>query len=141
MVLINLSHSLPTVRQRATVKGVRMYSDRGKGTMTRVVGIVIALPYRGMEAVASVMSWVRAPCGGSLAAQAEWVRRPSLDGVGRVGLCVRGPEGSGESNLRPGPWGVGRVGTCVRGPEGSGESELASEALGGRASRNLRPRP
>ena len=86
------------------------------------------------------------------------VRRPSLDGVGRAGNCVRGPEGSDESelasealrgqasrnetelasealrcrasrNLRPRPWGVGRVGTCVRGPEGSGELELASEAL------------
>jgi len=69
-------------------------------------------------------------------------RCPSLDGTGRVGTGVRGPVGSGESelasealrgrtsrNLRPRPWGVGRVGTCVRGPEGSAESELASEAL------------
>ena len=42
---------------------------------------------------------------------------------------------------RPIPEGVGRVGTDVRDPEGSGESELVSDALWGRASRNLRPMP
>jgi hypothetical protein len=93
-----------------------MYSDRGKATVTGVVGTVIALHCGGMEAVASVMSWVRAPAVEVLLPRRSGVRRPSLDGVGRAG-------------------------NCVRGPGGSGESELTSEALRGRASRNLRPRP
>jgi len=84
--------------------------------MTRVVGTVVTLPCYGMGVIAPVTSWVRAPCGGSLA-----------------DLVERGPA--------PEPRRIGRDGTCVRGPEGSGESELAFEALGGRASRNLRPRP
>ena len=65
-----------------------MYSDRGKATVTRVVGIVIALPCHGMEAVASVMSWVRAPCGGSLAALAEWSPAPD-PGRGRASRKLR----------------------------------------------------
>ena len=79
------------------MKEVRAHSEKGDAAVPRVVGIVVALSCRGMEAIVSVMSWVRAPCGGSLAAQAEW--RPSLDGVGRVGTCVRDPGGSGESEL------------------------------------------
>jgi hypothetical protein len=65
-----------------------MYSDRGKATVTGVVGTVIALHCGGMEAVASVMSWVRAPGGGSLVAQAEWV--PALEpGRGRASRKLR----------------------------------------------------
>ena len=70
-----------------------MYSDRGKATVTGVVETVVALPCRVMGAVASVMS------GEVLLPRWSGVRRPSLDGVGRVGTCVRGPEGSGESEL------------------------------------------
>ena len=87
-----------------------MYCDRGKATVTGVVETVVALPCRIMGAVASVMSEE------VLLLRWSGVRRPSLDGVGRNGACVRDPERSGES-------------------------ELASEALRGRASRNWRPRP
>ena len=66
MVLINLPHSLSTVRQYATVKEVRMHSERGKATVTRVVGTVGTLPCCGMGVIALVTSGVRAPYGGSL---------------------------------------------------------------------------
>jgi len=97
--------------------------------VTRVVGTVGTLPCCGMGVIALVTSWVRTPYGGSL-----------------VDLVERGPtpeprRDRARRNLRPKPRRVERVGTCIRGPEGSGESELASEALRGRASRNLRPRP
>jgi hypothetical protein len=101
VVLINLPHSLSTVRRYATVKEVRAHSGKGDA---EVVGIVVALPCCGMEAIASVTSGVWAPYGGSL-----------------VDLVERDPA--------PDP---GR---------GSGELELASDALRGRASRSLRPRP
>ena len=55
-MLINLPHSLSTVRQYTTVKEVRSHSERGKAAVPRVVGIVVALPCCGMEAIASVMS-------------------------------------------------------------------------------------
>jgi hypothetical protein len=87
-----------------------MYSDRGKATLIGAVETVVALPCRVMGAVASVTS------GEVLLTRWSGVWRLSLDGIGRVG-------------------------TGVRGPVGSGESELASEALRGRASRNLCPRP
>ena len=104
MVLINLPHSLSTVRRYATVKEVRAHSGKGDAAVHKVVGIVVALPCCGMEAIASVTSGVWALYGGSL-----------------VDLVERDPA--------PDP---GR---------GSGESELASDALKGRASRSLRPRP
>jgi len=66
---------------------------------------------------------------------------PEAEGIGRGGVRVRGPEGSGESELMPQAEGIDRGGVRVRGPEGSGESELASEALRGRARRCQRPRP
>ena len=66
MVLINLSHSLSTVRQDAIVKEVRMYSDKGKATVPGVVGTVGTLPCCGMGVIALVTSGVRAPYGGSL---------------------------------------------------------------------------
>ena len=66
MVLIYLSHSLSTVRQYATVKEVRMYSDRGKATVPGVVGTVGTLPCHGMEVIALVTSRVWAPYGESL---------------------------------------------------------------------------
>ena len=67
-----------------------MYSDRGKATVTGVVGTVGTLPCHGMEAIASIMSWVRAPCGGSLAAQAEWGLAPEPGrGRARRSLCPR----------------------------------------------------
>ena len=129
MTLVNLPHPFFAVRQYATVKEIRLHSERGKATVTRVVGTVDTLPCCGMGVIAPVTSWVRAPCGGNL-----------------VDLVERGPASEARRdrarrNFRPRPGGVGRVGTCVRDPDGSGESGLASEALMGRASRNLRPRP
>ena len=56
--------------------------------MLRVVGTVVALPCRGMGVVAPVMSWVRAPCGGSLAAQVEWGPAPE-PGRGRARRGLR----------------------------------------------------
>ena len=72
-----------------------MYSDRGNATVTGVVETVVALPCRVMGAVASVMS------GEVLLPRWSGVRRPSLDGVGQNGACVRGPGGSGESEVMP----------------------------------------
>jgi len=43
-----------------------MHSDRGKATVTGVVGTVGALPCCGMGVIALVTSGVRAPYGGSL---------------------------------------------------------------------------
>ena len=56
VVLIYLSLSLSTVRQYAAVKEVRAHSEKGDAAVPRVVGIVVALPCCGMEAIASVMS-------------------------------------------------------------------------------------
>ena len=111
MVLINLPHSLSTVRLYATVKEVRAHSEKGDAAVPRVVGTVVALPCCGMGDIASVMSWVRAPCGGSLAAQVEWGLVPeSGRGRARRNLTSEAlPEGSGESEL------------VVRGPGGSVE--------------------
>ena len=97
--------------------------------MIGAVETVVALPCRVMGAVASVTS------GEILLTRWSGVRRPSLDGIGRVGTGVRGPEGSGESELASEALG-GRASRILRPrPWGSGESnELASEALGGRAS-------
>ena len=67
MTLVNLPHPFFTVRQYTTVKEVRLHSERGKATVTRVVGTVAALPCCGMGVIAPVTSWVRAMCGGSLA--------------------------------------------------------------------------
>ena len=91
VVLINLPHSLSTVRRYATVKEVRSHSERGEAAVPRVVGTVNTLPCCGMGVIAPVTSWVRAPCGGSLAAQVEWGPAPE-PGSGRA---IR--------NLRPRP--------------------------------------
>jgi len=116
-MLINLPHSSFTVGQYTTVKEVRLHSHRGKATVTRVAGIVASMPCCDMGVTAPVTSWVRAACVGSLALdRAKWHWRPS-------------------------PRGVGRDGTRVRGPEGSGKTELAPEAQQGRTRRSLRPRP
>jgi len=70
-----------------------------------VVGIVAAMSCRGMRVTASVTSWVRAPCVGSLA-----LRR----GLGRDGVGARAQEGSGEAELAPEAKGVGRAGAHAR---------------------------
>ena len=88
VVLINLSHSLSTVRRYATVKEVRSHSERGEAAVLGVVGTVVALPCRSMGVIASVMSWVRASCGGSLAAQVEWGPAPE-PGRGRARRSLR----------------------------------------------------
>jgi len=67
VALVNLPHSSFTVRQYTTVKVVRLHSERGKATVTRVVGIVAAMPCCDTEVTAPVTSWVRAPCVRSLA--------------------------------------------------------------------------
>jgi len=71
-----------------------------------VVGIVATMPYCGMGVTASVTSWVRAPCVGSLAP-----RR----GLGRGGVGARAQEGSGKAELALEAKGVGRAVTCARG--------------------------
>ena len=76
--------------------------------MVGVVGIVASMSCRGMGVTASVTSWVRAPCVGSLAP-----RR----GLGRSGVGARAQEGSGEAELAPEA-------------KGSGEPWLAPEAKG-----------
>ena len=139
VIVINLPHSLSTVRQYATVKEVWAYSKKDVAAVPWVVGTVDTLPCRGMGVIASVTSWVRSSCGGSLAAQVSGAR--AWTGPGESELASEALRGRASRNLCPRPRGVGRVGTCVRGPEGSGESELAPEAPRGRASRNLRPRP
>ena len=50
VVLINLPHSLSTVRQYATVKEVRAHSEKGDAAVPRVVGTVDTLPCCGMGA-------------------------------------------------------------------------------------------
>ena len=65
-----------------------MYSDGGKATVTGAVETVVALPCRVMGAVASIMSRVRAPCGGSLSTQAEWGPAPE-PGRGRASRKLR----------------------------------------------------
>ena len=75
VMLINLPHSLFIVRWYTTVKEVRSHSERGKAAVPRVVGTVATLSYCGMRVTARVTSWVRAPCGGSLADPVE--RRPA----------------------------------------------------------------
>jgi len=91
VVLINLSHSLPTVRQRAIVKGVWMYSDRGKATVTGVVGTVGTLPCHGMEVIALVTSRVWASYGESLVDRVD--RDPASGPI----------RGRARRNLRPRP--------------------------------------
>ena len=78
------------MRRYTIVKEVRWHSKRGKATVAGVVGIVAAMSCRGMRVTASVTSWVRAPCVGSLA-----LRR----GLGRDGVGARAQEGSGEAEL------------------------------------------
>ena len=73
--------------------------------MVVVVGIVATMPYCGMGVTASVTSWVRAPCVGSLAP-----RR----GLGRGGVGARAQEGSGETEI-------------ASEPKGSGEPRLTPE--------------
>jgi len=68
--------------------------------MTGVVGIVAAMPCRGMGITASVISRVRPPCVGSLAPR--W-------GLGRGGVCARAQEGSGETELTPEAKGSGEA--------------------------------
>jgi len=116
VMLVSQIHSFSTVKRYITVKEVRLHSERGKATVTRVVGIVATVPCCDMGVTAPVMSWVRAPCIESLAP------------VWRSGVGARVLEGSGETVLTPEAKGVGRGGVCVR-------------ALGGRVRRNLRPRP
>jgi len=94
VTLVNLSHSSFTVRRYTTVKEVRLHSERGKATVAGVVGIVATMPCRSMGVTASVTSWIRVPCVGSLALWwgLEWggVWRPSPRGVGRAGAYFRG---------------------------------------------------
>jgi len=82
-----------------------------------VVGIVAAMPCRGMGVTASVTSWVRAPCVGSLA-----LRR----GLGRGGVGARAQEGSGEAELAPEANGSSDPGLTPE-AKGSGEPEPAPE--------------
>jgi len=65
-MLVNLSYSPFTVRRYTIVKEVRLHSERGRATVTRVVGIVTTIPCCDMGVIACVTSWVRAPCVGSL---------------------------------------------------------------------------
>ena len=88
------------------MKEVRLHSERGKATVARVVGIVVAMPCRSIRITARVMSRVRPPCVGSPAPR--W-------GLGRGGVCARAQEGSGEAEL-------------ASEAKGSGEPELAPEA-------------
>jgi len=90
VTLVIFSHTSFTVRRYTTVKDVSLHGERGKATVARVVGIVAAMPCRGMGITASVTSWVRAPCVGSLA-----LRR----GLGRGGVGTRAQEGSSEAEL------------------------------------------
>ena len=69
--------------------------------MAGVVGIVATMPCHGMAVTASVTSWVRAPCVGSLA-----LRR----GLERGGVGARAQEGSGEPRLAPEAKGSGEPG-------------------------------
>jgi len=91
MTLINLPHSSFTVRQYTTVKGVRLHSERGKATVSRVVGIVATMPCGDTEVTAPIMSWEWAPCVGILTL-IGWsvVWRPSPGGVRRDGTYTRG---------------------------------------------------
>ena len=59
--------------------------------------------------------------------------------MGDMASVTSGVRPSYVGSLAP-RWGLGRGGVCVRAQEGSGEAELASEAQGGRARWNLRPR-
>ena len=56
VMLINLPHSLSTVRQYATVKEVRAHSEKGEAAVPRVVGTVDTLPCCGMGVIAPVTS-------------------------------------------------------------------------------------
>jgi len=114
--LINLPHSSFTVRQYTTVKEVRLHSERGKATMTRVVGIVATMPYCDTKVTVLVTSWVRAPCVRSHAL-IWWnvIWRPSPGGVGRDGTYTRGRGDRARRCLRPRP-------------RGSGESRFGPEA-------------
>jgi len=67
MMLINLSHPPFTVRRYTTVKEVRLYSEKGKAAVSRVVGTVAIMPCCGMGVTAPVTSWVWAPCVGNFA--------------------------------------------------------------------------
>jgi len=61
VTLVNLPHFSFTVRQYTTVKEVRLHSERGKATVTRVVGIVATMPCCDMGVTVPVTSRVRAP--------------------------------------------------------------------------------
>ena len=76
------------------------------------------MPCRGMGVTASVMSWVRAPCVGSLA-----LRR----GLGRGGVGARAQEGSGEAEFVPEAKGSDKPGLTPE-AKGSGEPEPAPES-------------
>ena len=112
MTLINLPHFSFTVRHYTLVKEVRLHSERGKATVTRVVGIVAAMPCRDTEVTVPVTLWVRVSCVRSLAL-IWWniVWRPSPGGVGRDGTYTRGRGDRARRCLRPSLWGVGRGGT------------------------------
>jgi len=56
VMLVNLPHSFFTVRRYSIVKGVRLYSKRGKATVTRVVGIVATMPCCDMGVTTPVAS-------------------------------------------------------------------------------------
>ena len=68
VALINLPHSLSSVRQHATVKEVKVHSERGRAVVPRVVGTVVNLPCCGTGVIAPITSWVWVSCGRSLAA-------------------------------------------------------------------------
>ena len=108
MALVNLFHTSFTVRWYFIVKEVRLHSERGKATVARVDGTVVAMPCRSIRITARVMTRVRPPCVGSPAPR--W-------GLGRGGVCARAQEGSGEAVLTPEA-------------KGSVEPELALEAKG-----------
>jgi len=75
VALVNLSHSLSTVRRYATVKEVRSHSERGEAAVPWMVETVATLPCCGMGVTAPVALRVWAPYDGSLADLVE--RRPA----------------------------------------------------------------
>ena len=129
MTLINLPHSSFTTRQYTTVKEVRLHSERGRAIVTRVVRIVATMPCCDMGVTAPVTLWVRVPFVGSLAL-IWWsgVWRPSLGGVGRDGTYARGRGDRARWCLRPSPWGGRARRNLHPRPRGSGESWFGPEA-------------
>jgi len=81
-----------------------VHSDRGKATVTRVVGTVGTLPCCGMGVVALVTSGVWAPYGGGLVDLVE--RDPAPDpgrGSGESELASEALRGRASRSSRPRP--------------------------------------